>query len=397
MRLLIVSAYFDSHRGGVEIVAGQLAREFRRAGHDVTWLASDAAYTGPSGEQGDRRVAMPAFNGMESALGLPVPIAAPTALRIIRNEVERADVVVLHDCVIPTNIAAFLVARRLGKPVVVTQHIANVPYRNALLRGLMKLVTRLVTRPMLAAADQAIFISSITATTFADVGYRKPPRLIFNGVDTETFRPAMNGAERAALRGQLGLPSDRPVALFVGRFVEKKGLHILHEAARLAGNVIWVFAGWGTLDPRHWGLPNVRVYSGLAGPSLAPLYRASDVFVLPSIGEGFPLVLQEAIACGVPTICGADTAHADERLAGLLHTITIDDRDPREIAGEVVRAVGDAMADDRRARLAEAASWYSWSRAGRLHLELIGALSSRTAAHSPGVATPSLSRAGADR
>ena len=40
MRLLIVSAYFDSHRGGIEIVAGQLAREFSRAGEDVVWLAS---------------------------------------------------------------------------------------------------------------------------------------------------------------------------------------------------------------------------------------------------------------------------------------------------------------------------------------------------------------------
>jgi len=380
MQLLIVSAYFDSHRGGIEIVAGRLAEEFRHAGHAVTWLASDAGFSGPSNEQGDRRIAVPAFNGLERILGLPVPIPAPTALGAIRREVERADVVVLHDCLYPTNVAAFLLARRLGRPVVVTQHIGTVPYRNTLLRLLMRLLTRLVTGPMLTAADQVIFISGITARAFADLHYQRPPRLIFNGVDTQTFRPVRDAEERAALRARFGLPAHRPVALFVGRFVEKKGLHILREAARRAGDVIWAFAGWGKLDPRQWDLPNVRVYSGLAGPSLAPLYRASDVFVLPSTGEGFPLALQEAVACGVPVVCGADTARADERLTGLLHPIAIDARDAPAVAREVVQAVAVALADDRRADLAEAAGWYSWSRAGRLHLELIGAVAAEAAA-----------------
>ena len=42
MRILMVSAYFESHRGGIEVVVGQLARAFRRAGQSVTWVASNA-------------------------------------------------------------------------------------------------------------------------------------------------------------------------------------------------------------------------------------------------------------------------------------------------------------------------------------------------------------------
>ena len=42
MKLLTVTHYFESHRGGIEIVAGQLAREFARSGMEVTWLATDA-------------------------------------------------------------------------------------------------------------------------------------------------------------------------------------------------------------------------------------------------------------------------------------------------------------------------------------------------------------------
>ena len=55
----------------------------------------------------------------------------------------------------------------------------------------------------------------------------------------------------------------------------------------------------------------MRVFSDLAGPGLAELYRASDVFVLPSQGEGFPLVVQEALACGLPVVCGDESTGAD--------------------------------------------------------------------------------------
>src|SRR5205823_13161493 len=162
------------------------------------------------------------------------------------------------------------------KPVVVTQHIATVPYRNHLLRGLMHLMNRLVARPMIGAASGVVFISEATARAFQTVTFRRPPRFIFNGVDTELFCPAIGAAEKVAARHHFGLPLDRPVALFVGRFVEKKGLNILRMAAQMDRDTLWAFAGWGPIDPGKWGLPNVRVFSGLSEGSLAPLYRASD-------------------------------------------------------------------------------------------------------------------------
>src|SRR4051794_8011780 len=196
MRILIVSAYFDSHRGGIEIVVGQLAREFRRAGQSVTWLASDATAAPTQSSVCDRPIPIRAINATERAFGIPFPIPGLAAIDIIRREVAGADIVLLHDTLYPANIAAFLFARWARKPVVVTQHIAAVPYRNSLLHGLMGLMNRWVARPILASANQVVFISETTARAFSDVKFRKAPRLIFNGVDTDMFHPVTDDAEK---------------------------------------------------------------------------------------------------------------------------------------------------------------------------------------------------------
>lgn len=323
MKLLVATHYFESHRGGIEIVAGRLARELSASGLSVTWLATDAT-PAPATDAGcGRSCPIPAWNMTEQKLGVPLPIPGPRGLAAIWREVGRADAVLLHDSLYPSNVAAMIAARVLRKPVVITQHIAAVPYSSPLLRALMAAGNALVTRPMLRAADQVVFISETVAQHFASLSLRAPARLIFNGVDTALYRPPAAGFDRGAARERLGLPQDGAVALFVGRFVEKKGLHLIERMARLSPGVIFALAGWGPIDPARWGLANVRVLSGLSGAALVPLYQASDALVLPSTGEGWPLVIQEALACGLPVLCGVETASAHPAAAPFVHGVPI--------------------------------------------------------------------------
>jgi starch synthase len=168
-----------------------------------------------------------------------------------------------------------------------------------------------------------------------------------------------------------------PVALFVGRFVEKKGLHILSRMARLRPNILWAFAGWGHLQPTAWALPNVVVYSDLAGASLAALYRASDVLVLPSKGEGFPLVIQEALACGLPVVCSADTAGADRAASGFLSAVPLDEQEPDATALAFCEEIGRALAGRGNAgrssedRFEFVLQRYCWKATAAQYLELI--------------------------
>ena len=379
VRLLTVSNFFDSHRGGLEIVAGRLARELAGRGFEVTWLASD---TTPAPDDPRLRcVSARVWNIAERRLGVPWPALSPGSIARLWREVREADAVLLHDALYMASVVTFLAAKAHRRPLVIIQHIGQIPYRNPLLRGLMVLANRIVARPVLSGADQVVFISEFVRTYFARLRFRSPPRLIFNGVDTEVFRPAC-GEERAAARARFGLAG--PIALFVGRFVEKKGVEILRRAATARPDATFAFAGWGVVDPAAWGLPNVRVFSDLAGAGLADLYRAADVFVLPSQGEGFPLVVQEALACGLPVVCGAESTGADAEAAAMLRGVEVEGVDQDQAAGAVLAAMDAALAagapGEPQRRYEFVRRRYAWSAAADGYAAIIRGLITSEAA-----------------
>ncbi len=263
----MLSHYFTERGGGIEIVAAALAGGLASQEFELVWLASGG--TGNRGQRpAYRQVALAASGVAEKLLGIPYPVPGPSAWRTIFREAARADVILVHDALYLTSIAGYLAARAHRKPLVVVQHVGFVPYKSALLRTLMQGANRSIAAPLLGSADRVIFISELTMRQFAHVCWRRPPAVIFNGVDTEVFSPALASEEIAQARARFGLPATGSVALFVGRFVEKKGLRALEHMARLRSDVLFVFAGNGALDPRYWRLPNVRVYSGLSGARL---------------------------------------------------------------------------------------------------------------------------------
>jgi glycosyltransferase involved in cell wall biosynthesis len=239
-------------------------------------------------------------------MGIPYPLWSPGAVRRLGESIRDTDVVHLHDCLYLPNILAYIGARIAGKPVLVTQHVGEVPYRNPLLRAAVTMANRIFGRLVLGGACRVVFESATVQRYFERfVRFRTAPVLIPNGVDTTQFAPA---PDRARLRRELGVPVDRPLMVFIGRFVEKKGMPILEELTARLPEAHWLFAGWGPLDPARWARANVTVVHSPHPSQIAPLYQAADLFVLPSVGEGIPLALQEAMACGTPALVGDETA-----------------------------------------------------------------------------------------
>jgi glycosyltransferase involved in cell wall biosynthesis len=144
--------------------------------------------------------------------------------------------------------------------------------------------------------------------------------LVGNGVDTERYRPPRDAAERDAARDAIGL-DERMAILTVGGIEPRKGSLTLLEAFDAARDAlsdrrpVLLVAGGATLfdyrdeiDRFHaraaaLGLNgDLRVLGPVEDAELETLYRAADVFAMPSTKEGFGLAVLEALAAGLPAV-----------------------------------------------------------------------------------------------
>ena len=125
------------------------------------------------------------------------------------------------------------------------------------------------------------------------------------GVDLERFHPA---AQASSSAGKLKL-------LFVGRINQRKGIKYLLEALRLLGTQEVELTICGrVLDDLALFTPfagQVRIRPSVSAEELVQAYQAADLFVFPSVAEGFAQVLLESLACGLPILSTTHTAAPD--------------------------------------------------------------------------------------
>jgi glycosyltransferase involved in cell wall biosynthesis len=172
---------------------------------------------------------------------------------------------------------------------------------------------RVLSRLLARLSDSLLTISHDTARRYSErVGVAEERfRVLYNGVDTERYRPA-DEAEKKRLRRELDLPVDAELVLTVASLVEVKNHAALLRAAarvveRRGERVRFLLLGEGPLRPRleeqvaDLGLRRQVMMPG--NSSRVPDYlRCADLFVLPSRLEGMSCAIQEAMASGLPVV-----------------------------------------------------------------------------------------------
>ncbi|MDO8769240.1 MAG: glycosyltransferase [Burkholderiaceae bacterium] len=210
---------------------------------------------------------------------------------------------VLAYWVYPDGHAALLSAKKLGVPCLVGALGSDIHVRSGL--------NELMTRRTIAGIDGLLTVSEAMRQTAIREFHAPPDRVhtIVNGFNTSVFYPQ----EQAPLRQQLGIGAHEQVIVYVGRFVEAKGMRELISAfsklARDNPRARLALVGDGVMKTELQALIQQsgftdRVYfpGGLPPDQVAQWINASDVLTLPSWSEGYPNVVVEGAACGRPVV-----------------------------------------------------------------------------------------------
>lgn len=259
------------------------------------------------------------------------------------GELRRLDATVFHS---PVNVLPL----RLPCASVVTVHdLAFVRYPQYF-RAARRIYQRRFTAQSVRAATLVVAVSESTKRDLMEeMGATADRTRVIYPCIAEDFRPIHDPARLAAFREAHQLP--RSYLLFLGTLEPRKNLETLVEAyaqARAADSdipqlVIAGAKGWYYQSlferVRTLGLEREVTFAGYVNREEQPLwYAAADLFLYPSVYEGFGLPIAEALACGTPTI--TSNVSSMPEAAGSVATQV----DPHDV-GELAYAMRQALID----------------------------------------------------
>lgn len=179
------------------------------------------------------------------------------------------------------------------------------------------------------------------------------------------YRATVAPERRNRIRAHLRLTEGHTVFLFVGRLERHKGIPQLLDAYRVmleraSADCALVIVGDGAyrleLDKAAETMPGVVVAGRLAGEDLLDVYAAADVFVLPSLKEPWGLVVNEAMASGLPVIATDAVGCADDLIESGVTGLIVPAGKLTALVEAMERLAGDpglryALADAGRKRI----------------------------------------------
>ena len=365
MRILVAHNVPRARTGGMSRIMGFIHDEIAREGHEVDYLTSDD---------------LPArYHGAVSRFAFPALVArhATAAARAGRPY----DILNVHE----PSAALAAVLRRAGRlpPLVVTSHgLERRAWKLArderrLGRGGPSWRARLSypatvlsqARASLALADRVFVLNSEDAAFLAQTTGRPPATIqrIWPAA-ADVFAAAAPSRDYARARS----------ILFAATWRANKGIADLvpaiHQVWNAYPDVVLTILGAGVdLDPGAvFGARagNVRIVQAASDDEAAAIHAASDIFVLPSLFEGTPLTLIEAMAGGLPIVT-TDTCGMKDVIAHGRNGLLVPVRSPAAIAGAVTSLLADPALRARLGKTAhgEARVRYTWPKVARPVLE----------------------------
>jgi glycosyltransferase involved in cell wall biosynthesis len=301
--------------------------------------------------------------GMTLAPLLLAQAAKPAIRRLLeRYDFEAIDAHYLY----PDGVAAAILGRHFGKPVVMTARGTDVTLipRYRLPRAMILWAAR--------SAAALITVSRSLKDGLVALGVRpEHVTVLRNGVDLEQFRPS----DRETTRARLGLGNT--TLLSVGHLIERKAHHLAVGALALLPDATLIVIGDGpergalaSLAQRKGVAHRVRVLPAMSQEALREYYGAADALILASSREGWANVLLESMACGTPVIA-SNVGGASELVTAPAAGVLFEERTAQGLA-TAVRRLLSAYPD--RGATRRHAEQFSWAATTRGQIELFRAV-----------------------
>jgi glycosyltransferase involved in cell wall biosynthesis len=260
----------------------------------------------------------------------------------------------IHSHFVRDGIFAYWLKKKYGTPYIVTAHaydILTVPNRNKLLKS--------ITLKVLENSERTIFVSKSILKKAIEFGY--------SGKNSVIIPNGYNPSEFYSMKFETDRKKDIVIG-FVGNLIKVKRAEYLPDIFKLVkkkiSNAKLFIAGEGTLKPKiiskleKYNLLNDTVFYGyLDHKKLGELYNKMNVLILPSINEGFPTVIVESLACGIPVVasdCGSNAETLKD--CGITVSQQVDDFIER-FAESVIGMIENPIPKDVILKIAKEYSW----------------------------------------
>lgn len=298
-RILIASAYYAPHMGGVERYTENLAKKLAELGNEVVVVtSSDSERTGSFvSENNVSLIEIPSVSLMNDRFPIIKPI--PSTFRAFRQIMELP----IRDIIINTryypicHFACRVAEKKHIRPVLIDHSSGYLSTEISPMGYLMRLYEGLSTKIISRSKPVACAVSNRSLQWIKSLGF-SPHSVIPNSIDADAY---CSSASKRDWNSELNISPDAFVVAYAGRLIEEKGVMKAIEAIDgIHGkNIHLIIAGSGPLNTAVSNAQNERIHfvGRLNESDMSSLLRYASCFLMPSeYPEGMPTVLLEAAA-----------------------------------------------------------------------------------------------------
>ncbi len=353
MKIAIVASQFPPRwLAGSELATKSIASHLAQNGHEVHVITSlDRGIPRESEETGFyiHRIPRPRVPFVKSVLFWP-------GILLVLKRIE-ADVV--HANGMEVGMSAVVSKKLFGTPFVIWGQGSDIYLSSAFEKPIHRLI--------LANANKAIALTEHMKLEMQRIYAAGDILVIPNGIDPENFHDLSRKQSRAKL--QIGEKEN--IIVFVGTLRPVKGVEYLIRAVAIlnakAQDVRLIIVGDGEdrrdlenlVEELH--MEDVVTFIGRVPNEKVPAYLvASDVFVLPSLSEGFALVNLEAMACGLP-IVASEVGGLPDLIQNGENGFLVEPGNPHQIADKITLLLdNDSLREKISGKNKEKVKAYTW-------------------------------------